>query len=101
MECTGFAVSQLGGERLQHTQVVTAFELLRSDDGVALDFIERVFQLVGAIRRINTDHNCANLGGGQLHHHPLSAVWPPYTDSVSGLNTQRQQSRREAIHPLL
>ena len=98
LERAGLAVGQFRGKCLQHVQIVTAFELLRSDDGVALNFVERVFQLVGAIRGVNTHHNGADLGGGQLHQYPLATIGPPNTHANSRGNAKCQQASSQLIY---
>ena len=87
------AVAQLG----QHGQIVAGLEAGGGDQGAAADLVQRVFQLVGAVGRVDVDQDQAGLGGGELRHHPLRVVGRPDADPVAGLEAQRQQAGGEGI----
>jgi len=83
---------------LKHLQVMAGFEALGGDYGAALYFVQRVFQFVQAIGRIKAHHNRPDAGSGVLCQYPLSTVWPPDADAISGFYAQRKQASGQPVN---
>ena len=78
-------------------EIVAGLEAGGGDQGAAADLVQRVFQLVGAVGRVDVDQDQAGLGGGELGHHPFGVVGRPDADPVAGLEAQRQQAGGEGV----
>ncbi len=68
------AFRQLRHQSLQHFEVLAGLEGFGSDHRLALDFVERVLQFIKSISRVDTHHNRADLGRGELRQTPLHAI---------------------------
>ena len=86
---------------MQHAQIVTGLETFGRNERAALNLVECILKLVSSVRRVDTDHNGADLGCSQLHHDPLDAVGPPDSHAIARLNPQRQKPCGQLIHVLL
>ena len=69
---------------------MACFEALRSYQRLALDLVERIFQLGGAIGRVDAHKNGADPRCGELRQHPFDAVRAPDADAVPLADTDRQ-----------
>ena len=96
-EFSGRGLAELGRQLAQHADIVRGLEALGENQRLAADFVERVFQLGGAIGRIDVDQDQPGLGGGELGQHPFRIIGRPDADAVAGLEPERQQSGGELV----
>ena len=68
------ALRQFRRQHLQHFKVLTGLKRLRRYHRLALDLVERVLQFIWPIGWIDTHHNRADLGRGELRQTPLHAI---------------------------
>jgi len=59
----GLALVRLRAGLVEHPYVVRGFEPALHDQGRDLGLLEHVFELVGAVRRVDVHHDCTDLGG--------------------------------------
>ena len=88
---------QLWAEAHHHLRVVGRAEAGGEDERRAARLIQRVLQLMQAVRGVDVDQNRANLGRGELGDRPFSAVGRPDADAVALLHAKRHQSTRAAV----
>ena len=77
-----------------HVGVVGLAEASRVNDDSAARLVERVFQLVHAVRRIDIHEDRPDLGGRVLNDDPLVAVGRPDTNSVALVDAQSHEAPR-------
>ncbi|OIQ64559.1 hypothetical protein GALL_538910 [mine drainage metagenome] len=94
---SGRLAARLGRQLAQHRQVVAGLERGHRHQRLAADLVQRVFDLGGAIRRIDVDQDDADLGGGQLHQHPFDAVMRPDAHAVALLQAAAQHGARQPV----
>ena len=80
--------------------VVGRLEARRGDHGAASRVLERIGELMAAVRRVDVDEDHADLGGGVLHERPLGIARAPDPDAIAGLMTRREQTAGERRHPV-
>ena len=90
------AVCPLGRQLAQHAQVVAGLEARHGHQQLAIDLVQRVFHLAGAVGRVDVHQNQTHLGGGQLHQQPLGVVVRPDRHPVARHQAQAQQGARQA-----
>ena len=61
------------------------------------DWLERVGELVGAVRRVDVDQDRADLRGGVLRDRPLGAVRRPHADPVALADPGPDQADGERV----
>ncbi len=92
--------SKFGHQAEEHGVVIGRFEGICADHPAAAGLLERVFQLVAAVGRIDVDQDGADLGAGELGDAPLGAVGRPDTESVAAVQAQCEQCTGVEIHRL-
>ena len=94
-------VPQRGAVRphlLDHRPVVARPEPLGRDEHRRARLLQRVRQLVRAVRRVDRDEHGADLGGRVLQQRPLRAVRRPDADPVADLHPEGEQAAGHVVH---
>src|SRR5574337_62687 len=110
-ELARHAMRMLRREFAQHAQVVAGLEARHRHQRAAADLVQRVFELRGAVRRVDVDQDQAGLRGRELHQHPLHVVVRPDADPLARRESALEQragepgrlgrERSVAVAPLL
>ncbi len=88
----------LGGEFVDHADIVGRLEFLSADERLHADLVERVFDFGETIGRVDIDLDHADAGGSELDKGPLRAVGGPDSDAIADLEAEREQARCDAIN---
>ena len=94
-------LTHLRRQLAQYADIVRSLEFLGENQRLAADFVERIFELGGAIGRIDIDQDEAGLSRGELRQHPFAIVGRPDTDAIAGLEAERQKSGGKLVDGLL
>ena len=82
---------------LDHRRIVGRLERRcghqQRDAGLSQD----VLQLMRPVRRVDVDQDRADLRAAELQQRPLGHVWRPNADSVTPLDSRRQQAERDVF----
>src|SRR5579883_439829 len=73
----GRAAVDLGRQLAQHADIVAGLEVIGGDQRLALDLVERVFDLGEAVGRIDVDEDEPGLGRRKLRDRPFRIVGRP------------------------
>ena len=94
-------LSHLRRQLAQYAHIVRGLEFLGENQRLAADLVERIFELGGAIGRIDIDQDETGLRRSKLRQHPFAVVGRPDTDAIAGLEAERQKSGGELVDGLL
>ena len=86
------AVVELGRERAQHVDIIARLVAAGEHQRLAADLVERVFELGGAIGRIDVDQDGADARSTELHVEPFGAIGRPDADAIAAADAQREQA---------
>ena len=95
---SGVRVFQLRHNFVDHRGIVGVAKPANQNEGVGFGLFQHISQLMGSIGRIHVDHDCANLGGGELGQHPLAVIGGPDAHVMAALNAQGHQPAGHALH---
>ena len=85
----------------EHRRVVAGLEARREHERLAADFVEGVFELGGAIGRIDGDEDQPGLGGRELGDDPFVAVRRPDADPIAGHEPEVNETGCQAVGRLV
>ena len=98
MEFAGAGIAEFGHHFVEHFHIVGVAEAADEDDGVRFRLLQQIGEFVGAVGRIDVDHDRADFGGGELCEHPLGIVGGPDANVLPLLDTQGHQPPGDALH---
>jgi hypothetical protein len=89
LELAGLAVLELRADVVDHLDVfVGGAHAADQDQGLGIGLLHQVFQLEGAVGRVDGHHDGAELGGAELGVEPLGDVVGPDGDLVALLDPE-------------
>jgi hypothetical protein len=91
------AIRKLRRQRLEHAKVVRRLEFHRRDQGRAANLVERIFQFMQAVGRVDVDEDRADACCRKQGQHPFDPVRRPNADSVTGLHSDGQKACRKPV----
>ena len=96
-QCPDITPIQLGTELADNRRICCVSKSVDQDQRLALGLAQDVLELEGAVQRIDADQDGADLGGGELDHHPRRRIGRPNPDTVPFLNAEAQKPTRDNL----
>ena len=94
----GLCLVRLGTGLVEHPHVVRGLEPALDDERLDLGLLEHVLEFVGAVGRVEVDHDGAYLGGRKLDDYPFGIVHCPDTDPVAFLHAKAHQAAGDLVY---
>ncbi len=91
----------VGGDLLDHRDVVGALEVRRCHEQLAAGLVEDVLEFGGPVGGVDVDEHDTGLGRGELHQHPLGTIGRPDAHTITGGQSRGDQAASELVDPLV